>query len=233
MLTPPDAVRELVASIVPADELERAHQRDMVEWLKATPDIYRRQKPATPPMHLVSYAVLIDPHDMAMFLVDHRRAGLSLPPGGHVEPGEDPADTVRREVMEELSIKADFSIMGALPAFVTVTRTRGVTGGHTDVSLWYVISGSQRSPIRLDPREFAGGRWWTWADLESADPAPFRSALRPLHRQGPLTASRYPNANSPPCSARPPADGPATAWPRPASLLSSQPQSIDPSPQQR
>lgn len=85
-------------------------------------------KPATPVKHLVSYAVLIDPHDMAMFLVDHRRAGLCLPPGGHVEPGEDPADTVRREVMEELSIKADFSIIGALPAFVTVTRTRGVAG---------------------------------------------------------------------------------------------------------
>lgn len=143
MLTPPDAVRELVASIVPADELERAHQRDVLEWLKATPDIYRRQKPAP------------------------------LPPGGHVEPGEDPADTVRQEVMEELSIKADFSIIGALPAFVIVIRTGGVTGGHTDVSLWYMISGSPRSPFELDPREFAGGRWWTAAELESADPALF------------------------------------------------------------
>jgi 8-oxo-dGTP diphosphatase len=75
--------------------------------------------------------------------------------------------------MEELSIKADFSIIGPLPAFVTVTRTRGVTGGHTDVSLWYMISGNPRSPIRLDPREFAGGRWWTAAELESADPALF------------------------------------------------------------
>jgi 8-oxo-dGTP diphosphatase len=78
----------------------------MLERLKVTPDIYRRQKPATPAKHLVSYAVLIDPHDMAMFLVDHRRAGLCLPPGGHVEQGEDPADTGRREVMEELSIRA-------------------------------------------------------------------------------------------------------------------------------
>lgn len=75
--------------------------------------------------------------------------------------------------MEELSIKADFSIIGPLPAFVTVTCTRGVTGGHTDVSLWYMISGNPRSPIRLDPREFAGGRWWTAAELESADPALF------------------------------------------------------------
>ena len=172
MQTPPGAVRELVASIVPADELERAHQSDVLEWLDSTPDIYRRKKPATPPKHLVSYAVLADPHDLSVFLVDHRQAGLFLPPGGHVEPGEDPADTVRREAMEELSIKADFSIIGARPVFVTVTQTTGVTS-HTDVSLWYVIAGNTRSPIRLDPREFAGGRWWTAAELESADPALF------------------------------------------------------------
>ena len=108
-----------------------------------------------------------------MFLVDHLLAGLCLPPGGHVEPGEDPADTVRREVMEELGIKADFSISGSQPMFVTVTRTAGLDSSHTDVSLWYVISGNKRSPIRLDPREFAGGRWWTAAELESADPALF------------------------------------------------------------
>jgi hypothetical protein len=26
-------------------------------------------------------------------------------------------------------------------------------------------------PIMLDPREFAGGRWWTAAEIDSADPA--------------------------------------------------------------
>ncbi len=173
MQTPPGAVRELVARIPPADELERTHQADVLEWLEGTPDIYRRRKPATPPKHLVSYAVLLDPRDVSVFLVDHRLAGLCLPPGGHVEPGEDPADTVRREVMEELSIRADFSITGALPVFVTVTPTVGPGGGHTDVSLWYVISGNGQSPIRLDPREFAGGRWWTPAEIESAGPALF------------------------------------------------------------
>jgi 8-oxo-dGTP pyrophosphatase MutT (NUDIX family) len=161
----------LVAGIVPVDALERAHQGDVLDWLESTQDIYRRQKPATPPKHLVSYAVLVDPDDRSVFLVDHRLAGLCLPPGGHVEPGEDPAVTVRRETMEELGIQADFSIIGARPLFVTVTPT--VDGGHTDVSLWYVISGNAQSPIRLDPREFAGGRWWTVAELDSADPARF------------------------------------------------------------
>jgi 8-oxo-dGTP diphosphatase len=166
------AVRALIAAIAPADEIERAHQSDALAWLDRTRDIYRRSKPATPPMHLVSYAVLLDPRDLSMFLVDHILAGLWLPPGGHVEPGEDPAQTARREAREELGIEADFSITGERPAFLTVTRTVGLDHGsrHTDVSLWYVLAGSPELPIVLDPREFAGGRWWTAAQIESATP---------------------------------------------------------------
>jgi 8-oxo-dGTP diphosphatase len=171
---PPDsaAVRELIAAIAPADEIERAHQSDALAWLGRTRDIYRRSKPATPPMHLVSYAVLLDPRDLSMFLVDHILAGRWLPPGGHVEPGEDPAQTARREAREELGIEADFSITGERPAFLTVTRTVGLDHGsrHTDVSLWCVLAGSPELPIVLDPREFAGGRWWTAAQIESASP---------------------------------------------------------------
>jgi 8-oxo-dGTP diphosphatase len=187
---PVPAVRGLVAAIIPVDDLERAHRADVLQWLSSTDDIYRRRKPATPPKHLVCYTVLADPEDGALFLVDHRLAGLALPPGGHVEPGEDPASTVRREAMEELGLEADLSIAGTRPMFVTVTRTGALDGGHTDVSLWYVIAGDRKSPIRLDEREFSGGRWWTTAEIESASPAGFdphlgrfAAKLRPVLRR--------------------------------------------------
>jgi 8-oxo-dGTP diphosphatase len=166
-------VRDLVAAIVPVDQAERAQQSDCLAWLASTPDVYRRAKPATPPKHLVSYTALIDPRDRSVFLVDHILAGLWLPPGGHVEPGENPADTARRETREELGIEADLSIAGERPVFLTVTRTAGLDGGHTDVSLWYLISGNPQMPIALDPREFTGGRWWTEEEIESANPALF------------------------------------------------------------
>lgn len=170
-------IRELVTTIVPADETERAHQRDCLAWLGRTTDIYRREKPATPPRHLVSYAVLIDPRDVSLFLVDHLLAGLWLPPGGHVERGEDPAETARREAREELGIEADFSMAGPRPVFLTVTRIvdlgTGQGGGHTDVSLWYLLSGHPGMPIVLDRREFAGGRWWSAREITSASPALF------------------------------------------------------------
>ncbi|MFI5343447.1 MAG: NUDIX domain-containing protein [Chlamydiales bacterium] len=38
-------------------------------------------------------------------LVDHKKANLWLPAGGHVEPNEHPRETVKREILEELSIQ--------------------------------------------------------------------------------------------------------------------------------
>jgi 8-oxo-dGTP diphosphatase len=168
----PRDVAALVAAIEPFDDTERAHQADALAWLASTSDIYRRARPATPPRHLVSYAVLADPRDGSVFLVDHRLSGLWLPAGGHVEPQEEPAVTAEREAREELDIQADFSVAGRRPVFVTVTPTVG-PDPHTDVSLWYLLAGQPGMPIVLDPREFSGGRWWTGPELESADPARF------------------------------------------------------------
>jgi 8-oxo-dGTP diphosphatase len=167
------ALAELVAGIAAFDPVEVAHQSFALGWLASTADIYRRVKPATPSPHLVAYMVLADPSDWSIFLVDHRLSGLWLPAGGHVEPGEDPLDTVRRETTEELGILADLSLCSGQPAFVTVTPTRPVEGRHTDVSLWYVLAGARGMELRLDAREFAGGRWWTPDEILAADQSLF------------------------------------------------------------
>jgi 8-oxo-dGTP pyrophosphatase MutT (NUDIX family) len=171
----PDArttARGLVAAIIPADPLEHAHQAAVLAWLDSTADVFRRAWPATPPQHLVTYAVLADPWDGSVFLTGHRQAGLWLPAGGHVEPGEDPASTVRRETREELGIDADLSPGGGQPVFLTVTPT-AEEFPHLDVSLWFVLAGRRGMDLRLEPREFSGGRWWSRAELAAADPAGF------------------------------------------------------------
>ena len=169
---PPRGVARIVAAIEPFNEVERSHQAGVLASLAGTPDVYRRVKPATPPMHLVSYAVLADQRVWSVFLVDHRPAGLWLPPDGHVEPGEEPAATAQREALEELGLDADFSIAGRRPVFVTIARTTG-PDRHTDVSLWYLLAGSPARPIALDPREFTGGRWWTGPRIRSSSPERF------------------------------------------------------------
>ena len=108
-------------------------------------------------------------------LVDHVKAGRWLPTGGHVEPGESPVESVRREVQEELGIPARFpSWAGERPLMVTVTPTVGaVADRHTDVSLWFVLEGSRHQPLVPDLAEFRQVRWWRPEEVESADPDAF------------------------------------------------------------
>jgi|SRR5579872_3202964 len=169
-----EEIRGLVARLAPADAQEDEHRRQALAWLDRTSDIFRRVKPRTPTPHLVSYFLLIDHDQRDVLLVDHRKAGLWLPTGGHVEPGEHPAATVRREAREELGIRAVFSpVTGENPAFVSVAETAGTAGRHTDVSLWFVLSCRVSDPLTPDPGEFRAARWWTRGQIERAGPELF------------------------------------------------------------
>jgi 8-oxo-dGTP diphosphatase len=170
-------VYDLVSDLVPGDQLEAAHRRETLRWLETTDDVYRRKAPLTPPQHLVAYVLLVDDGARSVLLVDHIKSGLWLPAGGHVEPGEHPIETVRRETKEELGIDAVFHpALGERPAFVTVTETVG-EHRHTDVSLWFVLDGGEGQALVPDPREFRGVRWWSRVDLPAADLAGFEPHL--------------------------------------------------------
>lgn len=162
---------EIILSINPFDEVEASHIRDAKEWIESDAPLYRVRKPDVPPKHLVSYFVLLDESASKVLLVDHIKAKLWLPAGGHVEPGEDPSTTVTREAKEELGIDADFcTSLGDMPFFITVTETRG-EGKHTDVSLWYVIKGNINDQYMYDHSEFDSYKWFTFDEVLSADAA--------------------------------------------------------------
>jgi 8-oxo-dGTP pyrophosphatase MutT (NUDIX family) len=156
----------------PFDDLEARHRRESLAWLRHTDDVFRRVQPRTPSPHLVAYFLLRDDLDGSVLLVDHIKAGLWLPPGGHVEPGEHPVETVRREVAEELGVPAVFlPQLGERPLFLTVTETVGtLEQRHTDVSLWFVLASSRDQVFTPDTGEFRGIRWWTPQEVRDADP---------------------------------------------------------------
>jgi 8-oxo-dGTP pyrophosphatase MutT (NUDIX family) len=166
-------IHGLVEGIRPFDALESLHRQDTLRWLERTEDVFRRAKPATPPRHLVSYVVLTDYGCDKVLLVDHRNAQLWLPPGGHVEPDEDPVQTARRELAEELGIEVTDGLFPCRPTFVTVTETVGIDHGHTDVSLWFHDPSRFDERIRFDEREFAAVRWWLTTDIVQRNSATF------------------------------------------------------------
>jgi 8-oxo-dGTP diphosphatase len=163
-------ISELVSGVCPLDEHEASDQASILAWIASGDPICRTMPPATPPRHLVSYFALIDSARRLVLLGDHVKSGLWLPSGGHVEDGEDPRDTVGREALEELGIRAQFhdQFGAGRPFFVTVTPTVG-PHRHDDVSLWFVLAGDRDAPLNPDPREYRGVRWFP---LDSPDDWP-------------------------------------------------------------
>lgn len=154
-------IRNEITSIKPFDEIEQAQIADVCAWIDSGAELCRLEKPATPNKHLVSYFVVVDGEHV--LLVDHKNAQLWLPTGGHVEPGEHPRQTVAREAAEELGLDTGLPACG--PLFLTTAVTVGLTAGHTDVSLWYVVQGNRNEPIQFDVNEFHSARWFHFSEV--------------------------------------------------------------------
>ncbi|NUS83808.1 MAG: NUDIX domain-containing protein [Streptomyces sp.] len=178
-LTPDQQLRgrliDLLNGLEPWDLLEQEHIGSARSWIASGAPLARVAKPDTPPMHLVSYFVMLDRVRQKVLLGEHRLAGLWLPAGGHCEEGEVPWTTTVRECREELDLEAVPSdVCGDRPLFVTVTPTRG-PHSHTDVSLWHVLSADAGQLPAFDEREYRSMRWLTLDEvlgqpIETMDP---------------------------------------------------------------
>lgn len=167
----------IIEGITPFDEKETEQRQKAIDWIKSGAPLYRIQKPDVPPMHLVSYFAIFDPEANKILLQDHLLARVWLPAGGHVDPDEDPVETVRRECMEELGISAAF-LGRPVPHFITTTVSNG-HGEHTDVSLWYLLKAKESTKFVIEPGKFADVRWW---DVEEVLATPIDQFDQEIHR---------------------------------------------------
>lgn len=160
-------INEIVSAIKPFDNIEQEHIAFVKTLIASGAEIFRTNNPE---IHLVSYFVVIDQKTNQILLVDHKKAELWLPTGGHVEHNEHPKETVTREAKEELGIEAEF--LCEAPLFLTVTNTVGNCPRHTDISLWYVLKGNSKVSLNYDTAEFNKIRWFNRQDIpfDQADP---------------------------------------------------------------
>lgn len=163
-------IKNLIQGINPLDSTEQEHIVEALQWIDSGREIFRLKKPDVPNKHLVSYFCLYDTTENKILLVDHKKAQLWLPTGGHVDKDEHPTEAARRECLEELELKADFLFDD--PIFITSRVTVGLTAGHTDISLWYVLKGNTNQNLNFDEKEFESINWFSFDEIpyQKSDP---------------------------------------------------------------
>lgn len=127
------------------------------------------------PTHITASGVVTGPRGVV--LLRHRRLGIWLQPGGHVDRGEQPWEAARRETVEETGMTVrPVEVDGdGIPLIVHVDVHAGGRG-HTHLDLRYhFTSDDEPNPGPGESQEIA---WFDWdAAIERADPG-LRGLLR-------------------------------------------------------
>jgi 8-oxo-dGTP pyrophosphatase MutT (NUDIX family) len=152
----------------PADLRERRSRLRLLTLLHRLARPFERM---AGPYHVTVSAIVVGPRGTVLHR--HKRFGIWLQPGGHVEPGESPWQAARREGAEETGLALRHAQSGPRPFHVDVHRA----GDHLHHDLRYLLLASDVDP-RPGPGESSYARWFSWVEaIEVADPG-LTGALR-------------------------------------------------------
>ena len=147
---------------VPVDEREAVSLRRFLEEFSRLTDPFSQ---AAGPVHVTGSAIVAGERGVVLHL--HKRLGIWLQPGGHIEPGETPWEAALREATEETGLSVRHPSGG--PRLVHVDVHPGPRG-HTHLDLRYLLEADDVDPVP-PPGESPEVRWFTWDDaMQIADP---------------------------------------------------------------
>lgn len=156
-LLPRDA--QLVASLcahfraaIPVDERER---ESIAEFLDVVPQLSAPFSEHADTRHVTSSAIVVGRRGVVLHV--HKRLGLWLQPGGHIDEGEDPADAAVRESQEELGLAVAHPHDG--PQLIHVDVHPGPRG-HRHFDLRYVLLAGDDDP-HPGEGESPDARWFS------------------------------------------------------------------------
>jgi 8-oxo-dGTP pyrophosphatase MutT (NUDIX family) len=132
--------------------------------------------------HVTSSAIVIGPR--GLLLHRHKRLGIWLQPGGHIDPGEHPADAAVRETVEETGIAARHRV----PSDLRVCHVDVHDGprGHLHLDLRYLLEADDQDPAPPEG-ESQDVRWFSWdeaATITEPGLAGIIAAIRPTADKG-------------------------------------------------
>lgn len=122
------------------------------------------------PIHVTGSGIVVGQRGVVM--LKHKRLGIWLQPGGHIDPGENPWDAALRESAEETGLEVSFAgpiDADGVPELIHLDVHAGGRG-HTHLDLRYLIDGGSADPAPPEG-ESQEIDWFSWDEaIELADP---------------------------------------------------------------
>ena len=169
-----DLLRREIAAQTPVDE---RHAASIDRFLAALDVLPRPFDADADPTHVTGSAVVVGPR--GTILHRHKRLGLWIQPGGHLDPGETPWDAAVRETREETGLSARHPNGG--PVLVHVDVHDGGRG-HTHLDTRYLLhaDGEPRPGVSESPDV----AWFGWDEAIARADLGLAGALRALAASG-------------------------------------------------
>ena len=169
-----DLVARVLADVAARRPIDAREEASIAEVLATVPRLERPFDVDADPVHVTGSAFVVGRRGIV--LLRHRRLGIWVQPGGHVDPGETPWDGARREAVEETGLAVH--PLGAEPELAHVDVHPGGRG-HTHLDLRYLFTADDGDP-NPPTGESQEVEWFAWPEAAAvAEPAlgPILAAL--------------------------------------------------------
>ena len=160
-----------VAARRPVDARERA---SVAEFLEVVPQLAAPSNEHADRRHVTASAIVISDDRRRVVLHKHKRLGLWLQPGGHIDAGETPWQAAHREAREETGLP----VGDVDPVLVHVDVHPGPRG-HRHFDLRYVVTSPQVPPAPPEG-ESQDVQWFGWHRAIDMADAGLEGVLRSL-----------------------------------------------------
>lgn|GEM_PF-86207 len=164
----------VVASVRDRRPVDARERESQVSFLDHVARLERPGDEFADRVHVTASAILVTPDRRRVLLHRHKRLGLWLQPGGHIDAGEQPWEAARREAAEETGLEASLVSTDLLHVDVHPGPR-----GHTHLDLRYLVEAPHVAPTPPEG-ESPDAEWFAWYRAIDMADAGLEGVLRVL-----------------------------------------------------
>lgn len=148
----------LIKELSKIEKKPYVNQQDFNEFQDFLSTSQHITRPQNPDKHICALFMPYHKQTKSIYLGHHIKVNDWIPPGGHIELGEDPVKTVIRESQEELQYEVSPRQITLFDlTIVDIDAPHYPCKKHYD--LWYLIEMEDMNQFHFDTGEFYDAKW--------------------------------------------------------------------------